>query len=208
MRHVSGIFLKGLAAILPVFVTVYLIVWIARTAENVLGGIIRFILPESLYVPGIGLLLGVGLVFAVGVLLQAYLIRRLFGWGEALVQRIPLIKTIYSAVQDLMGFIARGNQQQASQVVLVRVSLGDTSARLMGLVTREDWDGLPDAMGGDDEVAVYLPMSYQVGGYTLILQRKHLEPVDMGIDEAMRFALTAGMSTQGNRGAMQHTDPE
>jgi hypothetical protein len=45
------------------------VVWIARTAENVLGGIIRFILPESWYIPGIGLLLGIGLIFAVGVLL-------------------------------------------------------------------------------------------------------------------------------------------
>ncbi|QIT53793.1 DUF502 domain-containing protein [Aquisalimonas sp. 2447] len=208
MRHISGIFLKGLAAILPVFVTVYLIVWIARTAENVLGGIIRFILPESWYVPGIGLLLGIALIFCVGVLLQAYLIRRLFEWSEGLVQRIPLIKTVYSAVQDLMAFVSGGNQRQASQVVLVRVSLGDTSARLMGLVTRQDWDGLPGNMADEDEVAVYMPMSYQVGGYTLILPRKHLEPVDMGIDEAMRFALTAGMSTQANRGASQHKAAE
>ena len=208
MRQISGIFLKGLAAILPVFVTLYLIIWIARTAENVLGGIIRFILPDSWYVPGLGLLLGVALIFCLGILLQAYLIRQLFVWSESLVQRIPLIKTVYSAVQDLMAFISGSNQRQASQVVLVRVSLGDTSARLMGLVTRQDWDGLPGNMGGEDEVAVYMPMSYQVGGYTLILPRKHLEPVDMGIDEAMRFALTAGMSTQANRGAAQHKSPE
>ncbi|MDN3516687.1 DUF502 domain-containing protein [Aquisalimonas lutea] len=208
MRHLSSIFLKGLAAILPVFVTVYLVVWIARTAENVLGGIIRFILPESWYIPGIGLLLGIGLIFAVGVLLQAYLIRRLFDVGEALVHRIPLINTVYSAVQDLMDFISRSNRQQASQVVLVRVHLGEVSGRLMGFVTREEWAGLPDNMADDGEVAVYMPMSYQIGGYTLILPRSHLEPVDMGIDEGMRFALTAGMSTQANRGASQHTPRE
>ncbi|WP_290652328.1 DUF502 domain-containing protein [Aquisalimonas sp.] len=208
MRHLSGIFLKGLAAVLPVFVTIYLIIWIARTAENVLGGIIGFLLPQSWYMPGLGVLLGIGLVFAVGVLLQAYLIRRLFQIAETIVHRIPLIKTVYSAVQDLMAFISRGNQQQASQVVMVRLPFGETSARLLGFVTRQDWAGLPENMGGSDQVAVYMPMSYQVGGYTLILPRAQLEPVELGIDEAMRFALTAGMSTQATRGASQHKATE
>ncbi|SEO88598.1 DUF502 domain-containing protein [Aquisalimonas asiatica] len=208
MRQVSSVFLKGLAAVLPVFVTVYLVIWLAGTAEDVLGGVLNLILPESWYVPGLGLLLGVVLVFLVGFLLQAYLIRRLFGLGERLLQRIPLVKTVYSALQDIMAFVSRDGSREASQVVLVRLPLGDTRARVLGFVTREAWEGLPENMGGEDEVAVYLPMSYQIGGYTLILQRKHLEPVEMGMDEAMRFAVTAGMSTQGGGGASQHKQAE
>ncbi|MFV8836309.1 DUF502 domain-containing protein [Aquisalimonas sp.] len=208
MRRMSKVFLKGLAAVLPVFVTVYLVVWLARTAEDVLGGILTVLLPESWYVPGLGLMLGVALVFVVGVLLQAYLIRRLFGLGEGLLQRVPLVKTVYSAVQDVMAFVSRDGGSQESQVVLVRLPLGETEAKLLGFVTREAWEGLPENMGDRETVAVYLPMSYQIGGYTLILPRKHLEPVDMGMDEAMRFAVTAGMSTQGGGGASQHKQAE
>lgn len=208
MGRLSTIFLKGLVAILPVFVTVYLVVWLARTAENVLGGILRFILPADWYIPGLGLLLGVGLIFAVGILLQAYLIQRLFQFGEALLQRVPVINTIYTAVQDLVGFVSRSRHQQASRVVLVHLEFGGLPARVMGFVTREEWHDLPENVGADHEVAVYLPMSYQIGGYTLIVPRDRLESVDMGVDEAMRFALTAGMSTQALRGASQHKSAE
>lgn len=207
MRRVSGIFLKGLAVVLPVFVTAYLVVWIVRTAEEVLGGVLHVLLPESWYVPGLGLFLGVVLIFLIGLLLQAYLIRRLFAVGERLLQRIPLVKTVYSALQDIMAFASRSGGE-ASQVVLVRVSLGETEAKLLGFVTREAWEGLPENMGASDEVAVYMPMSYQIGGYTLILKREQLEPVDMNMDDAMRFAVTAGMSTQGGGGASQHKQPE
>ncbi|MCH8503287.1 MAG: hypothetical protein LAT50_03080, partial [Ectothiorhodospiraceae bacterium] len=60
---------------------------------------------------------------------------------------------------------------------------------------RTDFEGLPDKLGGKGEIAVYMPMSYQIGGYTLILPAEQVEPVDMTMDAAMRFAVTAGMST-------------
>ena len=53
---------------------------------------------------------------------------------------------------------------------------------------------------GPDHVAVYLPMSYQLGGYTAILPRTAIKPVDLPIEQAMRFALTAGVKTQSEEG--------
>ena len=64
-----------------------------------------------------------------------------------------------------------------------------------GFVTRRDFSALPPNLGDEHTIAVYLPMSYQVGGYTLMLPRDAVEPLDMSVDEAMRYALTAGMST-------------
>ena len=208
MRRLTGLFIKGLAAILPLVVTIYLLAWIAVTAEEFLGGALSIVLPESLYLPGMGLLLGIGLVILTGLLLQAYLIRRLLALGEAMVQRVPVAKTIYSAVQDFMGFVTRSDRQRADRVVLVRVDIGGTEAEIMGLVTRTDWADLPEIGAGDDRIAVYLPMSYQIGGYTLLVSREQVRTVDLGIDDAMRFALTAGMSTRPPGGAAQHKTGE
>ncbi len=61
--------------------------------------------------------------------------------------------------------------------------------------------------GGEDGVAVYLPMSYQVGGFTLFMPRSKLQPVDIPVDEALRFALTAGMSAQAEPGEEQKAPP-
>jgi uncharacterized membrane protein len=64
---------------------------------------------------------------------------------------------------------------------------------MMGLVTRSDFKGLPDGVGTDAHVAVYIPMSYQIGGHTIITPKSRIRPVEASIEEAMRFILTAGI---------------
>ncbi len=196
MRTLGSTFIKGLAAVLPIVVTLYLLYWLAGLAEAVVGGVMDAVLP--FYFPGLGLLFAAVGIFLVGVLLNAWLVRKLFDLGEALMHRIPLVKTIYGAVQDLMQFFSAAGSNKASQVVTVTVTVGEVKARLLGVVTREDFESLPPELGGPNDIAVYLPMSYQVGGYTLMLPRDSVQSVDMSIDQAMRFAVTAGMSVSGN----------
>ena len=75
MTTLTQIFLRGLAAILPVALTLYLIYWLATSSERFLGGLIQLVLPPHIYIPGMGLLAGVALTFAAGLLVQAWLIR-------------------------------------------------------------------------------------------------------------------------------------
>ena len=66
---------------------------------------------------------------------------------------------------------------------------------MLGFVTLEDLASVGlEAPSGEDSVAVYLPMSYQIGGYTVLLPRSYLRQIDMGMEEAMRFLITAGLS--------------
>jgi uncharacterized membrane protein len=67
--------------------------------------------------------------------------------------------------------------------------------RLLGFVTRDELPELEAQAGGIDLVAVYLPMSYGIGGYTVYLPKDQCEPLDMPVETAMRMALTAGMSS-------------
>jgi uncharacterized membrane protein len=115
-----------------------------------------------------------------------------FRWGEQLVERIPLVKALYGSVRDLMGFFSNSDEETTRQAVMVTV--GNTPLRLIGFITREDFSDLPVGIGGDDDVAVYLPMSYQIGGFTTMVPRSAVRLVDMSIEQAMRFAVTAGMS--------------
>ena len=194
MKRIGGIFLKGLLAVLPAVVTLYLLYWLGTTAEDVLGGLARAVLPEGAYVTGLGLLMGIGAIFGVGVLLNVYLLQRLWSGGEKLLLRIPVIKTVYGAVRDLLTFISKA-EESGDQVVTIQIP--GTDYRLLGVVTRRHWSGLPAGLGGADTIAVYTPMSYQVGGYTLLVPRSAVTPVEMGVEDAMRFAVTAGMSAGG-----------
>lgn len=191
LKRIARTFLSGLAAVLPIVITIAVLLWLVTLAETALGAVVRVFMPEGAYQRGLGLLLALGIVFAVGVLMEAVLFRRLMHWLEGLLNRIPLVKTVYSAVRDLMSLFSKAGSRKFSKVVLVKFP--GTEAQLIGFVTIEDFAGLPIA-AGPDTVAVYLPMSYTIGGYTVFLPRHCLTPVDMTLEEAMRFVVTAGMS--------------
>lgn len=192
LRSFSKIFFTGLAAILPIVVTVSLLWWLGSSAERMLGKLFRLFIPDAWYLPGMGLLLGVALTFLAGLLAHAILFRRVFLWWDSLFNRIPLVKTVYGAAQDFMQFVSREDSAQFNRVVLVEFDA--PKAKLIGFVTRENFEGLPQALGEDGQVAVYFPMSYQIGGYTLFLPKSRLKPLDISMEDAMRFVVTAGLS--------------
>lgn len=192
MATLGRIFLAGLATLLPAVITVWLVVWLATTSERALGEIIRIFIPAEWYLPGMGLAATVGLILMVGLLARNVLLRKLFSLGEFLFNRIPLVKTVYGAIRDLVQFVASGGQGQFNRVVMLRPF--DNDIEVVGFVTREDFEGLPLGLEGRGRIAVYTPMSYQIGGYTLYVPEDRVRPVDMSMEDAMRFAVTAGMS--------------
>jgi uncharacterized membrane protein len=199
MNSISRTFLTGLAAIVPIAVTAYILYWLAASAEHILRRALELAFGSRtlVYWPGMGVAAAVVVIFLTGLLMRAWLVRAAFGWAELVLGRIPLVKTLYGSVRDLMGFFSSPDRQLRSQAVMV--TLGESGLRLLGLVTREDFAGLPEGIGSEDEVAVYLPMSYQIGGYTIIVPRSALESVEMSMEEAMRFAVTAGMTAPPGR---------
>lgn len=194
MNVIGKLFLKGLAVIIPIGLTLAIAWWLAASAERLLGGLLILLLPEGWYVPGMGLVSTMALILLVGLLSHVIIFQRLFEWGEGVLARLPLIKTIYSALKDFFGYFAPDANRGFSKVVMVRMSGQDYEA--LGFVTRETFDDLPINPVSEDPVAVYLPMSYQIGGYTLYLPRNSLTPVDMKFEDAMRLAVTGGVKRQ------------
>lgn len=191
-KLISRTFLTGLVTIVPITVTLYVLVWLATSAESLLGRVIRYFLPEQYYWPGMGLLVGILLIFSVGILMRAWAVRRVFAYSEAMLYRLPLIKSLYGAIRDFLGFFSESKKDNFRQVV--KVNIGETGMHLIGFVTRSNFNDLPDTIGTHNTVAVYFPMSYQIGGYTVMMPRSAIEPVNMTMEEAMKFVVTAGMT--------------
>jgi len=82
LKSTGKTFLTGFITILPIVLTVYLLYWLVVSAETALGNVIRLVLPEDMYWPGMGTIAGLLVVFLVGLLMHAYVVRRLFAWGE------------------------------------------------------------------------------------------------------------------------------
>jgi len=75
---------------------------------------------------------------------------------------------------------------------VVSVSINDM--KMIGFVTQDDVSRLPEFAKESNSVLVYIPMSYMIGGFTLLIPEKDIHPCDMSMDEAMRFVLTAGIT--------------
>jgi uncharacterized membrane protein len=188
-KAISKILLTGFITLLPVVLTIYLLYWIAVSSEHVMGNALRFILPEILYFPGLGMLAGLVVVFIVGLLMNAIVVRKLFSLGEQVLYRLPLIKSVYGAFRDFFDFFSP-KKEGFGQVVAVTIN----DMEIIGFVTQEDPHRLPESFRDRDSVLVYLPMSYMVGGYTIFVKRSDLRPLKMTMDEAMRFVMTAGIT--------------
>ena len=192
LKSMSKTFLTGFITILPVVLTVYLLYWLVVSAETALGNAIRLVLPEDLYWPGMGTIAGLLIVFLVGVLMHAYVVQRLFAWGEEALYHVPVIKTVYRSIRDFLDYFSPARKDEFQQVVAV--SIGETGMQLIGFVTQAVPERLPEDYRGDDSVLVYMPMSYMIGGYAVLMPRSAVRPLDMSMEEAMRFTLTAGVT--------------
>jgi uncharacterized membrane protein len=192
MKKIGVLLMKGLVALLPLGLTAYAVFWLVTTTESLMQRLLTLVLPERFYWPGMGLAAGIIILLAAGGLVNAYVVRRFQGWVDDLIDRIPGVKSVYGAIRDLMQLFPTGGKARDLRSVVV-VKFGDV--RMVGFITRDDLPELEKQAGGIDLVAVYLPMSYQVGGYTLYLPKEQCEPLDMPVETAMRMVLTAGMSS-------------
>jgi uncharacterized membrane protein len=192
--HLGRIFITGLLTLIPAVATIYLMVWLIGAVDRMFGRPLRWLMPDETYLAGMGIVLAIAIVFGVGVLMHAVLFRQVFRMAEAAMLRVPLVRSIYSAVKDLIGLFGR---ESGPAMQVVSVTFPGTGWKLLGFVTRAEFTDLPAGIGTPAEIAVYLPMSYQVGGYTVILPREAVRPVEMSREEAMKFILTAGLKTAG-----------
>lgn len=199
MRKILALFMSGLVTVLPLALTVSVIWWLVNTVE---GWLQRALIGLGLvspahYWPGLGLLAGFFLLLAVGSLVNAYAGRIFLKYWDDFLGRIPFVKTLYGGFRDVLSLLPSGSgeKRDLQRVVLARFA----DVRAIGFVTREDVPAALQAHGGRDWVTVYFPMSYAFGGYTLYLPRDLVQPLDISVEDAMRLAITAGLTAASNR---------
>ena len=188
MKTIGKYILTGLITTLPVILTLYILYWLAVTAETLLADLV----PRGIYLPGMGVATALLVMLVIGMMMHTRPIRRLFIRAERIFYILPLVKTVYSAFRDFMDFLSPARKKKLEQVVAV--TLGETGMHLIGFVTQAENGQLPEEFQDGDNVMVYLPMSYQLGGYAVLVPRASVRPLNMSMEEAMRFVLTAGIT--------------
>jgi uncharacterized membrane protein len=190
-RKLRSALLRGLIIVLPIGFTTWLLWWIGSSVEALLRRLILLAVEPAHYLPGMGIAAALVLLLAAGTLFNALIVQSALGAWERFVERIPVVKTIYGAARDFTKLLpAGGGRRDLQRVVLARIG----EARVIGFVTQDDAAELGIVESRDALVAVYFPMSYQIGGYTALVPRGSLVPLDLPVETAMRMVLTGGVS--------------
>lgn len=185
------VLLKGLATVLPLFITVYSLYWLGVNTEEFLGNAIKQYILDEYYWPGMGTVVALALVMLVGILVNNRVGQFFVHQLHYLVTHVPIANTIYNGVRDLMQFFASSREKEGMDQV-VQINFGN-NIQLIGFVTQDPL-AIPVSSNNKELIGVYLPMSYMIGGFTIYLPRDQVKPVDISVEKAMRLTLTAGMT--------------
>lgn len=188
------IFKQGLLALAPVTISLAIIIWLLMILEDIFRVPLEWLVGKY-YFPGLGIVVALVFIFFVGVLVNTFLVQKLTVWFDKLLTRIPFFKIFYNSVTDLMGFFKPSKGKKKGKMVVVEIA----DMRFLAMLTREDFTGLPAELGEDDHVAVFIPLSYQIGGFTLTVPRSSIKPVDMSVEQGMRFVVTAGLLSKNKK---------
>ena len=190
-RKLRSALVRGLVVVLPIGFTIWLLWWLGSSTESLLRPAILLVVPAENYVPGMGIAAALVLLLVAGTLFNALLVQSAIASWERFLEHIPVVKTIYGATRDFVKLLPVGKKRrELRRVVLARFG----EAQLIGFVTQDDASELGIVESKEDLLAVYFPMSYQIGGYTAILPRSHVVPLELSVETAMRMVLTGGLS--------------
>jgi uncharacterized membrane protein len=177
--------LTGLVAVLPAALTLWVLFVIVRLADGIFQPLFELLFNRTL--PGFGLLLLPVLLYLVGAVVQNRISNTLIEWGESLVNRLPIVGTVYAAVkQTVDAFSFSSAEQKFSRVVFVEYPR--RGCWVMGFVTRE--------MQFNDEasVALFIPTTPNpTSGVLIIAPERETISSQMSLEEAAKFVISGGI---------------
>ena len=178
MNAVARYFLRGLAVVVPIAVTAWVVWQIFTTLDRMI---------DAPY-PGLGLAITLAGIFLIGVLVSNIVGRSFVRLTDALFGRAPLIKIIYTSVKDLVDAFV-GERRRFDRPVRVDI-VPDGSIQAVGFITRDD-AGILDAPG---VATVYFPQSYNFAGNLVLVEKSRLHPVTADSTQVMAFIVSGGVS--------------
>ena len=191
---IKNYFLTGLLVILPIFVTVYVIWFLIRVMDVVLKYIPPKYLPETylpFQIPGLGLILVIILIFAVGLLTRNLAGRRVVHIWENMVDRIPLVRIIYSGVKQLLEAFFIQKNQAFKRVALLEYPRRGTY--VIGFITGES-KGEVQSKTNKNMINVFVPTTPNpTSGFYILIPEDELIILDMTVEDAFKLIISGGI---------------
>ena len=186
-------FLTGLLVITPIWGTVLILKTLFVTVDSILGDMLAKVVTPGYYVPGLGILTLVLLIFVTGLLAANFIGGQIVRLWEEFLHRVPVVRGIYSTLKSMMDILSFTEREKYNRVVLIQFPKNGhyCFAFVTGVTRGEIQDISPDPL-----VNVYVPTSPNpTSGYFLLVPEKEVVPLDMSVEEAMKLIVSGGLYT-------------
>jgi uncharacterized membrane protein len=184
----------GLLAIVPIAVTVAVLRWIVNTLDATLLILPAAWQPDKLlgvHIPGFGVLLTLAILLVVGAIVSNFFGKKIVEWGDQLVTRIPVVRSIYSSVKQVSDTLFSPSGNAFRTAVLVQWPRADVWT--IGFVTGAPGGDVVNYLVGD-YVSVYVPTTPNpTGGYFVMLRKSDCIELKMSVDEALKYVISMGV---------------
>jgi|TARA_B110000967_G_C18778000_1_gene506639 uncharacterized membrane protein len=186
MKKITNYFLQGLLYIAPIGITAYILYVIFNFTDNLLNDILKKFLKTD--IPGLGLVLLFFFLVLIGMIGRSILARPFKNLFNRLIEKTPILKLIYSALNDLFSAFV-GKEKKFNKPVIVLVNPISNLEKL-GFLTEEDLSKIDER----DKVAVYFPHSYNFSGELFIVPKDQVRSLNISPAVVMKFIVSGGIS--------------
>ncbi len=189
MKRIRNYFVTGVVVLLPVIVTWQVLVWLFNAVDGLLRGVVARVFGHS--VPGLGLAVTLLVVFMVGLLAANYFGRRLIHYGEAVMRRTPIVRSVYATIRQITDAFVSRDQAAFKHVCLVEYprrgmySLGFITSPAPGELGRRT---------NADLVGVFIPTTPNpTSGFLLYVPRAEVILLDMPVEDGLKAIISGGV---------------
>ncbi len=199
MAAVRRWLLAGLLVLVPLAITVWVLDWIVGTLDQTLQILPQSWRPDHLlgfHIPGFGVLLALAIVLIIGAVASNFLGRRLVGWWDSLLGRIPIVRSIYSSVKQVSDTLFSENGNAFRKALLVQWPR--EGVWTIGFQTGTPGGDVVNHLEGE-YLSVYVPTTPNpTGGYFVMLKKSDCIELKMSVDEALTYVISMGVVSPGS----------
>lgn len=190
LKKIERWFLSGIAVVLPVAVTIFVLIWLFNLLDGILRDLINKIFKVD--IPGLGLLVLIILIFLVGMFASNFVGRKITGWFEKIIGKIPLIKTVYNPIRKIISGLSSEKTDSFQKVVMVEFP--QKGRKSIGFITNSNF-----TLKGEEKISVFVPTTPNpTNGFLIIVDRKDVEILDMTVNEGLNTVVSIGSAIEGN----------
>lgn len=194
IKHFKGRFITGLFVVVPLGITIFILKFLFNFADGILGSyldsLLTALINDHTYIPGLGMLTGVIVIYLSGLLATNVMGTRILRWWDDLFSRIPLVKSIYGSSKQLTQVFKDGKTSYRRAVFVEWPRKG---VRAVGFVTAEV------ERDGDRLVVVYVPtMPNPTSGFALFFHEDEVQDCGMSVEDAVKFVVSGGVVVEKN----------